>query len=180
VTTDSAARHTPGPVRRVQTPVGDPAWQVNGYREIKQLLLDPRLGRSHPQPQQAIRINPSRRALQCAECQLVHRRSNSILYADPKNGPLPNLQLSGHIIYAVHCGRLTRDAVRPGSGDLKPSLVDGVQVLKTSQWGLREASSGGQTPQFSTPRCSTGTVAIRLASLAMSSVVLALEARNAE
>jgi cytochrome P450 len=59
VTTSSAAGQTPDLVRRVQTPAGDPAWQIDGYRQIKRLLLDPRLGRSHPRPQQASRYSNS-------------------------------------------------------------------------------------------------------------------------
>ena len=39
-----------GPVHRVRTAVGDPAWLVTGYRELQELFLDPRLGRSHPEP----------------------------------------------------------------------------------------------------------------------------------
>jgi pentalenolactone synthase len=56
---EKAAEQTTGPVRRVRTPAGDPAWQVDGYRQIKELLTDPRLGRSHPQPEQAARYSES-------------------------------------------------------------------------------------------------------------------------
>ncbi|MDT7597086.1 MAG: hypothetical protein QOJ06_2632, partial [Pseudonocardiales bacterium] len=56
---ERAAEQTTGPVRRVRTPAGDPAWQVDGYRQIKELLTDPRLGRSHPQPEQAARYSES-------------------------------------------------------------------------------------------------------------------------
>jgi cytochrome P450 monooxygenase len=38
------------PVRRVHTLTGDEAWLVTGYAECRQLLLDTRLGRSHPDP----------------------------------------------------------------------------------------------------------------------------------
>lgn len=37
-------------VRAVRTPVGDRAWLVTGVAEIRSLLVDPRLGRSHPDP----------------------------------------------------------------------------------------------------------------------------------
>ena len=59
MTEDRAADERPGLVQRVRTPAGDPAWQVSGYQQVKQLLLDPRLGRSHPQPQQASRYSNS-------------------------------------------------------------------------------------------------------------------------
>ncbi|MET7765544.1 cytochrome P450 [Streptomyces sp. NPDC005393] len=47
------------PVHRVSTAVGDPAWLVTGYQEIKQLLADPRLGRSHHDPENAARSGAS-------------------------------------------------------------------------------------------------------------------------
>jgi len=39
-----------GPISKVRTPAGDEAWFVSRYAEVKQLLLDPRLGRSHADP----------------------------------------------------------------------------------------------------------------------------------
>ncbi|GAA1403707.1 cytochrome P450 [Kitasatospora putterlickiae] len=47
------------PVHLVSTAVGDPAWLVTGYREIKELLADPRLGRSHFDPDNAARSGES-------------------------------------------------------------------------------------------------------------------------
>src|SRR5690348_14317711 len=44
-------------VRRVTTPAGDPAWLVTGYDAVKALLSDPRLGRSHPEPEKAARFS---------------------------------------------------------------------------------------------------------------------------
>ncbi|MDY7086241.1 MAG: cytochrome P450 [Actinomycetota bacterium] len=41
---------TEAPVRRVRTPAGDHAWLITGYDQIKELLRDPRVGRSHPDP----------------------------------------------------------------------------------------------------------------------------------
>src|SRR5260370_39208530 len=38
------------PVIRVQTPAGEEAWRAPRHAEIRKLLLDPRLGRSHPDP----------------------------------------------------------------------------------------------------------------------------------
>ena len=48
-----------GPVHRVRTAVGDPAWLVTGYRELQELFLDSRLGRSHPEPGTAARWSDS-------------------------------------------------------------------------------------------------------------------------
>ena len=45
-----------GPVHRIRTATGDPAWLVTGYHEVRRLLNDPRLGRSHPDPGSAARI----------------------------------------------------------------------------------------------------------------------------
>lgn len=45
------------PVARVRTLTGDPAWLATGYDELKQLLKEPTLGRSHPDPENAARIS---------------------------------------------------------------------------------------------------------------------------
>jgi cytochrome P450 len=42
-------------VTRVNSPAGDPAWLAQGYDVVKKLLGDPRLGRSHPEPEKASR-----------------------------------------------------------------------------------------------------------------------------
>lgn len=47
------------PIARVRTPVGDAAWLVTRYADVKQLLNDPRLGRSHPRPEHAPRMSNS-------------------------------------------------------------------------------------------------------------------------
>jgi pentalenolactone synthase len=41
----------------VTSPAGNPAWLVRGYETIRQLLTDPRLGRSHPEPEHASRYS---------------------------------------------------------------------------------------------------------------------------
>ena len=43
-------------IRRVTTPAGHPAWLVTRYDDVKALLSDPRLGRSHPDPARAARV----------------------------------------------------------------------------------------------------------------------------
>ena len=48
-----------GPIHRVCTATGDPAWLVTGYEEVRRLLTDPRLGRSHPDPATAARTGES-------------------------------------------------------------------------------------------------------------------------
>jgi cytochrome P450 len=45
------------PVTRVRTRVGDEAWLVTGYPQVRSLLADPRLGRSHPEPEKAARLH---------------------------------------------------------------------------------------------------------------------------
>lgn len=47
------------PITPVRTSTGDVAWLVTGYAEVKALLADPRLGRSHPEPERAARISAS-------------------------------------------------------------------------------------------------------------------------
>ncbi|MGE5288806.1 MAG: hypothetical protein ACM3ML_16730 [Micromonosporaceae bacterium] len=48
-----------GVIHRVRTPAGDPAWLVTGYEEVRRLLADERLGRSHPDPASAARLGES-------------------------------------------------------------------------------------------------------------------------
>ncbi|MGW3426244.1 hypothetical protein [Streptomyces phaeochromogenes] len=50
---------TQGAVHKIRTRVGDDAWIVTGYNEVRQLLDDPRLGRAHPYPSAAARSNES-------------------------------------------------------------------------------------------------------------------------
>jgi cytochrome P450 len=47
------------PITRVRTPAGDVAWLVTRYDEVKALLSDERLARSHPDPEHAARISGS-------------------------------------------------------------------------------------------------------------------------
>jgi cytochrome P450 len=48
-----------GVVHEVVTKVGDRAWLVTGYHEVERLFADPRLGRSHPDPDHAARSGES-------------------------------------------------------------------------------------------------------------------------
>jgi pentalenolactone synthase len=48
-----------GPIARIRTQVGDEAWLVTRYDEVRELFADPRLGRSHPNPEQAARLTNS-------------------------------------------------------------------------------------------------------------------------
>jgi cytochrome P450 len=48
-----------GPIHKIHTATGDPAWLVTGYQEVQRLLADPRLGRSHPDPARAARTGES-------------------------------------------------------------------------------------------------------------------------
>lgn len=48
-----------GVIHRVRTAVGDQAWLVTGYEEVRRLLCDERLGRSHPDPGNAARLGES-------------------------------------------------------------------------------------------------------------------------
>ncbi|HWO64760.1 MAG TPA: cytochrome P450 [Umezawaea sp.] len=47
------------PITPVLTPAGDRAWLVTGYSEARALFGDPRLGRSHREPEKASRISNS-------------------------------------------------------------------------------------------------------------------------
>jgi pentalenolactone synthase len=47
------------PIRSVRTPVGDEAWLVTDYAQVRRLLDDDRLGRSHRNPETASRTGES-------------------------------------------------------------------------------------------------------------------------
>ena len=47
------------PISRVRTRAGDEVWLVTRYDDVKALFTDPRLGRSHPDPEHAPRISES-------------------------------------------------------------------------------------------------------------------------
>ncbi|RBQ18846.1 cytochrome P450 [Spongiactinospora rosea] len=47
------------PIHAITTATGDPAWLVTGYPQVRALLDDDRLGRSHPDPEHASRIGRS-------------------------------------------------------------------------------------------------------------------------
>jgi len=48
-----------GPIHRVRTRVGDEAWLVTGYDQIRSLYSGDLLGRSHPRPDRAARLTAS-------------------------------------------------------------------------------------------------------------------------
>ena len=48
-----------GPIHRVRTAVGDEAWLVTRYDDVRRLLDDDRLGRAHPAPETAARTGES-------------------------------------------------------------------------------------------------------------------------
>ena len=59
VAPELTALQAQGPVHRIRTATGDPAWLVTGYEQVRRLLADPRLGRSHPDPARAARTGES-------------------------------------------------------------------------------------------------------------------------
>ncbi|WP_223166769.1 cytochrome P450 [Nonomuraea sp. SYSU D8015] len=48
-----------GPIHAIRTAVGDPAWLVTGYEQVRRLLDDARLGRAHREPERASRTGES-------------------------------------------------------------------------------------------------------------------------
>ncbi|MEV6896613.1 cytochrome P450 [Amycolatopsis sp. NPDC051372] len=46
-----------GPIARVTTPAGDPAWLVTRFEEARAVFADARFGRSHPKPEQASAVS---------------------------------------------------------------------------------------------------------------------------
>jgi cytochrome P450 len=54
---DLASLRERTPITRVRTRTGDVAWLVTSYEQVRALLADPRLGRSHPEPEKAARLH---------------------------------------------------------------------------------------------------------------------------
>ncbi|MEV0314825.1 cytochrome P450 [Nonomuraea fuscirosea] len=48
-----------GPIHAIRTAIGDPAWLVTEYAQVRALLDDDRLGRAHPEPERASRTGES-------------------------------------------------------------------------------------------------------------------------
>src|SRR5258708_21044683 len=48
-----------GPIHRVRTMMGDEAWLVTGYDQVRALYRGDVLGRSHPRPDRAARLTAS-------------------------------------------------------------------------------------------------------------------------
>jgi cytochrome P450 monooxygenase len=77
-------RATQGPpVRRIRTPAGDEAWLVSGYAEVRELLRDERLGRSH--------LAPNDRAQYAGHPAYDHVMGADHQVADAMHGGLRNL-----------------------------------------------------------------------------------------
>ena len=53
------ALQSDGPIHKVQTPVGDEAWLVTGYAQVRRLMDDENLGRTHRDPASAPRSRTS-------------------------------------------------------------------------------------------------------------------------
>jgi cytochrome P450 len=59
VAPDLRALQAAGRIHRVRTEVGHPAWLINHHADVRWLLEDDRLGRSHPDPDTAARTGES-------------------------------------------------------------------------------------------------------------------------
>jgi pentalenolactone synthase len=101
-------------ITRVRTQVGDKAWLVLRYDLVKQLLADPRLGRSHPDPSRAPRI------------------SNSILFGGPMEAyeteQADHAQMRALLTPFFSARRM--EELRPRVGTLIDRLLDAMAQLK--------------------------------------------------
>src|SRR5262245_9149475 len=98
-------------VRRVTTPAGDPAWMVTGYREVRALLGDIRLDRSHPDPG---------KAQQYSQPAIVERPAGD-----------PASEQAGNVLMRRLLGRVLSsrrvEALRPGLQALVDGLLDDME-----------------------------------------------------
>ena len=129
------------PVTAVGTAVGDPAWLVTGYAEARALFADPRLGRSHPDPDRAARF--SRGVLFAgpmgdAETEPAdHARMRRLLA--PAFSARRMRALTQHVAHAgrrvAHRDARPRSAGRPARGAVVPATGDG--DLRAARRALR-------------------------------------------
>ncbi|MFJ9558571.1 cytochrome P450 [Streptomyces fuscichromogenes] len=122
------------PITPVTTPAGDPAWLVTRFDEVRELLGDKRLGRSHPEPERASRITTA--AVQegpsgdYATEEADHTRMRRLL--TPAFSARRMVMLSDHIRHLVDdcVDRLTaeRAAAPDGVVDLHAGLAFPVPV----------------------------------------------------
>jgi cytochrome P450 len=112
------------PVHRFCTAVGDQAWLVTGYEQVRRLLDDDRLGRSHPDPDSAARTGES--ALFGGPLgnyeteQADHARMRALL--QPHFSPRRMRAL--HPRVEALCGQLLRELDGAGPpADLNPALA---------------------------------------------------------
>lgn len=115
---------TEGSVHRIRTRVGDDAWLVTGYEQVRGLLDDDRLGRAHPDPDHAARSGES--ALfggplgNYATEQTDHARMRSLL--QPHFSPKRMRQLSPRV-EALTCDLLDDLSRRNPPVDLNEALA---------------------------------------------------------
>jgi pentalenolactone synthase len=119
-----------GVIHRVRTAVGDEAWLVTDYAEVRRLLDDERLGRAHPEPESAARIGES--ALfggpmgnfdtEAAD----HARLRSLM--QPHFSP-KHMRSLGPRVEALTTGLLDELAVQGPPADLRTALAVPLPIL---------------------------------------------------
>ncbi len=101
---------TTSAVCQVTTPAGDPAWLVTSYRAVKQLLNDPRLGRSHPHPERAPRY------------------TDAVIFGQPVGSPeteqAEHAQMRALLTRSFSARRM--EMLRPRVQELADGLIDGL------------------------------------------------------
>jgi cytochrome P450 len=111
-------------IQWVTTPAGDPAWLVTDYDEVKALFGDPRLGRSHAEPEQAARV------------------SQSAIFGGPMGHP--STEATEHArtrrLLAPAFSARRMSALRPRISTIIAELLDGM-ALQTPPTDLHEALS---------------------------------------
>jgi cytochrome P450 len=113
------------PVSRVRTPAGDPAWLVLGHENIRTLLANPNLGRSHPDPDNAPRFSNS----------AILGRPTS---ADPEKDRADHARVRMVLNRSFSLRRM--EALRPRVQATVEELLDGL-AARTAPADLHEALS---------------------------------------
>ena len=108
-------------VIRVRTPAGDLAWMVTGHAEIRKLAVDGRIGRTHPDSENAPRYS----RIRCSSCGAapISRASTVEILGElvgmPEEDNITFAALMGHIFDAVGAPPLGGGAGDPLFGYLR-------------------------------------------------------------
>lgn len=120
-----------GAVHRVRTPHGDEAWLVTGHAQVRQLLDDDRLSRSHPDPEAAKDSGSALLASLLGSFATDHARMRALL--EPHFAPERMAELRPYV--EKQTGQLLDElAARQPPVDLREALALSLPIQVMCEW----------------------------------------------